>query len=103
MLSGKNDRMIYLNILGWVVMIHSLTFILEAFYQRFCAPISLVGYFTSMITSPSLVCKATRDMSADLILFTSFHLKYVILWFCFKITSSIRVRQYLIRVSNYLY
>jgi hypothetical protein len=93
----------YLNILGWVLVIHTLMFVLEMFYQRFCAPITVVGYFTSMITTPSLVCKATRDMSADLVLFTSFHLKYGRLWVCFQFTSSLRVRQYMIRISNYLY
>jgi hypothetical protein len=93
----------YLHILGWVVLIHTLMFVLETLYQRFCVPITFVGYFTSILTSPSLMCKATREISSDLIMFTSFHLKYVILWFCFKITSSVQVRQYMIRCSNFLY
>lgn len=40
---------------------HSLAFVLEYVYQTWCYPITLAGFFTSVFTQESRVCKMLRN------------------------------------------
>lgn len=45
------------------VLLYSISFLLEICYQRFCFPISIMGYFTNILTLDNSLCYNIRHYS----------------------------------------
>ena len=48
-------------LLLYTFLIHTFSFILEIIYQKYCYPISAIGYITSLVTANSNVCILLND------------------------------------------
>lgn len=55
-----------LSYVAFAMITHVASFALQSFYQRYCYPISLVGFFTTTVTSTSTLCVAAAQASGML-------------------------------------
>ena len=48
-----------------IILLHVFSFCVEYFYQTICYPITWYGFFTSLVTSPSMFCNVCRHISYE--------------------------------------
>ena len=84
----------YLKVLSCLILLHTIAFFLEFFYQKLCYPLTLLGFFQNLFINDNSICNNIRIYSIKLQSFVSNIIIYI---FTICIMSLMRLVQAFIR------